>query len=148
MTSSDQEALYLPGDLAIVTPDVHTKPYWDACARQELRIQRCCDCRGWQHPPITGCQSCGSFNREFVLVSGKGVVYSFTIPCHPVIPSVRECVPYNVVVVALNEAPGVRLISNLIDMDSDEIRIGMPVELAWQRVDEDVCLARFRSASV
>lgn len=139
-----EKAPYLPAQLGEVTPDVHSLPYWEGCANQELRIQRCKDCATWQHPPVTGCQGCGSFDREFVKVSGIGTVYSFTLPYHPVVPSLNEHVPYNVVVVQLDDAGGVRLISNLLNTNFEDIHIGMGVELVWDQISDVMSLPRFR----
>lgn len=138
---------YMPADLARVTPDVHTKPFWDYCRQHELRIQRCTACGKFRNPPLPGCLACGSFDVEWVKVSGKGTVYSFTIPHHPVVPVLAEYVPYNVVVVELEGTGGVRLISNLIDMPYEDISIGQAVELVWEDISDDVALPRFKSAA-
>ena len=135
---------YLSSDLAHLTPDDATLPFWEYCAKRELRLQRCADCRAFQHPPIPGCGACGSGNREWFAVSGRGTIYSYTIVAHPPVPALAAHIPYNVVTVELEGADGVRIVSNLIDTPPDEVRIGLPVELVWEEAAEGVVLPRFR----
>ncbi len=52
--------------------------------------------------------------------------------------------PYNAVIVQLRDCGGVRITSNLVDCSNDEVRIGMPVELVWEDVNDEVTLPRFR----
>jgi uncharacterized OB-fold protein len=75
-------------------------------------------------------------------VGGRGVVWSFTI-CHPpVLPAFAGAVPYNAVVVRLEE--GVFLVSNLIDCANDDIKVGMDVEAVLVRVDDELTIPQFR----
>jgi uncharacterized OB-fold protein len=81
-----------------------------------------------------------------VTVAGRGCVFSYTIVHHPAVPVLRDAVPYNVVVVELDEAPGARLVSNLLDVRPEDVRVGMAVELAWDEPAPGVVLPRFRPA--
>ena len=119
-------------------------PYWEALRRHELLIQECKDCGSLQHPPSPICASCRSLNRGWRKVSGRGVVYSYTIPHQAVHPAWVDQVPYNVVLVELQE--DVRVVSNLIDCPDDHIKIGMAVESVFHDVADDVTLLRFRRA--
>ncbi len=75
-------------------------------------------------------------------MSGRGTVWSFTI-CHPpVLPAFAERVPYNVVVIGLEEGPF--LVSNLVDCPDDEIVVGMPVDVVMVAVDDDLAIPQFR----
>lgn len=134
---------YLPKDtpLGQQTPD--EAPFWAACQRRELRIQRCTSCGLHRQPPGPFCPRCRSEASEWRQVPGTGTVYTFTIVHHAVHPVLRAAVPYNVVVVLLDDADDVRLVSNLVDAGPD-IRIGQRVELAWEEVDEGRLLPRFR----
>jgi len=131
-------------DLETIHPDLHTAPFWEACKRRELRLQRCHACGRFRQPPLPGCPHCGSTEVEWRRSNGRGRVFSYTIVHHAAIPSLKRCVPYNVIVVELDDAPGARLISNLLDARPDEIEVGMPVELAWDEVGPGVVLPRFR----
>jgi uncharacterized OB-fold protein len=132
--------------LASLNPDQETRAFWEACARRELRIQRCGGCGTYRFPPLSGCRDCGATEAEWVAVSGRGKVFSFSVVHHPALAEIREDVPYAVVVVELDDAPGARLISNVLDADHDEIEIGMPLQLAWDEPAPGVVLPRFRKA--
>jgi uncharacterized OB-fold protein len=82
-----------------------------------------------------------------VKVSGRGTVYSYTIAHHPFHPAFRDKVPYPVVVVEMDDAPGARMASNLVDCPIDGVKIGMPVEVVWEDIDEETTLYKFRPAT-
>ena len=137
----------LPSDLQALHPDVHTREFWDACRRRELRFQRCSACGRFRQPPLPGCPHCGSTAVEWQRVGGAGRVFSFTIVHHPAMPTLKESVPYNVVVVEFEDAPEARLVSNVLDSSPEELAIGMPLDLVWDEVAPEVVLPRFRKAA-
>ena len=102
-------------EFAAIHPDLHTRDFWEACGRHELQFQRCGACGTFRSPPMTGCRHCGSTEVEWVVVSGRGRVFSHTTVVHPALPEIAGDVPYNVVVVEFDDAPGARLISNVLD---------------------------------
>jgi uncharacterized OB-fold protein len=53
-------------------------------------------------------------------------------------------VPYVVIAVDLPE--GLCLVSNLVDAGAGDVRIGLPVELVWEDMSDDLALPRFRPA--
>ena len=133
-------------ELAELHPDVHTRAFWEHCARRELRLQRCTACGRFQHPPLPGCRHCAATALEWAPVDGRGTVFSYTIVHHPVLPALRDAVPYNVVTVVLDDAPEARLVSNVLDAAPDAIRVGLRVALAWDEPKPGVVLPRFRRA--
>ena len=133
--------------LASISPDDVTRPFWDACRRRELRLQRCTGCGAFRQPPSPGCPHCGSSGCDWPLLSGRGTVFSYTVVHHAAVPPLAAEVPYNVVVVELDEAPGARLISNLLDVAPGDVQVGLRVELSWDEVSADVILPRFRRAA-
>lgn len=124
--------------------EIDTAPYWEACRRHELRTQRCLDCGTYRFPPRAICYNCGSFKAEWARTSGRGKIYSWVVPHHPVHPATKELVPYAVVLVELEEGP--RMITHIVDCQWGEIYAEMPVELVWEDVDEDLSLPKFRRA--
>jgi uncharacterized OB-fold protein len=123
-------------------PNPDNQGFWDACARGELRLQRCTACRAWRHHPRPMCPACGSFDYEWGLASGRGVVHTFTIVHRPTLPAFEERLPYNVIVVRLEE--GVFMVSNLVGADASALRIGLPVEVVFEPLDLDITLPKFR----
>ncbi len=122
--------------------DPDTQAFWQGCRRHQLLIQRCKRCGKLQFPPQLMCPACQSFEKEHVPAKGRGIVFSYTVAHHPVHPAVRDRVPYNIVLVELEE--GVRVVSNLVDCPLDAIRIGMPVELVWEDIADGVSVYKFR----
>jgi uncharacterized OB-fold protein len=133
-------------ELAALHPDVHTREFWTWCARRELRFQRCGACGRFRHPPRPGCPHCGATKTEWVAVAGRGRVFSFTIVHHAALPALAADVPYNVATVEFDDAPGVRLVTNVLDAKPDELRIGMDVGVAWDEPAPGVVLPRVRRA--
>ena len=123
-------------------PDVSGAPFWEAAARHELVLQTCASCGTIRHPPRPMCAVCNSMEYTFERASGRGRIWSWVIAHAPVLPSFAEKVPYNVVVVELDE--GVRMVGNLFDVDNDAITEGMPVTVDFEDVEEGVSLPVWR----
>ena len=102
-------------------------------------------CGELRHPPGPVCRRCHGFDCEWQPSRGSGRVYSFTWVHHVYLPSLQDRVPYNVSVVTLDDAPGVRLVTNVIDVTPPELTIGLAVELVWEAAGEQM-LPRFRRA--
>ena len=134
-------------DLASLHPDVHTQESWDFCARRELRFQRCAGCGRFRHPPRPGCPHCASTAAEWVASAGRGRVFTFTIVHHAAFPALAAELPYNVTAVVLDDAPGVRLVTNVVDVAPDTLAIDLPVALAWDEPQAGIVLPRFRPAT-
>ena len=123
-------------------PSLDDKPYWEGLTRHELLVQRCAGCGAFRHPPRPMCAECGSMEIDWHKASGKGTVYSYTIVPQATHPAWRDKVPYNVVIVELEE--DVRLVSNLVDVQNEDIKVGLPVEVVYDDVTDDTTLPRFR----
>ncbi|MDX6429078.1 MAG: 3-oxo-4,17-pregnadiene-20-carboxyl-CoA hydratase alpha subunit [Streptosporangiaceae bacterium] len=119
-----------------------TRFFWDGVREGELRIQRCAECGALRHPPGPMCPVCHATEREHVVAAGRGQVYSYVVHHHPPVPG--RTTPFVVAVVELDE--GVRIVGNVIGCSPSEVRIGMPVELTFQRMDDEVTLAQWRPA--
>jgi uncharacterized OB-fold protein len=77
-------------------------------------------------------------------VSGKGVVYSKVV-CHPpVLPAFQDRVPYAVVLVELDEDPCLRLVGNVLDCAPEQLRIGLPVQVAFEELSDEITLPQWR----
>jgi uncharacterized OB-fold protein len=112
--------------------------YYDALKRHELRLQKCTDCGKFRFWPIEMCPFCNSFNYEWAPCSGKGSVHSYTVQ-HATMPY-----PWVVLLVDLEEGP--RLITHGL-MSPEEVQIGMPVEVDYEQVSDDVTLHAFKKAA-
>jgi uncharacterized OB-fold protein len=92
------------------------------------------------------CPQCRSQEVEWPELSGHGTVFTYTIVMHPVLPSLRECVPYAVAAVTLPDAGGVRLLGNIVQMDSDQLAVDLPVKVQWADIADGVSVPRFAPA--
>jgi uncharacterized OB-fold protein len=122
--------------------DTTTLPWWKAAAEHRLVVQRCTPCGHTRHPPAPICPECRSTDADWQELSGRGEVYTYTI-VHRAIAAGQE-LPYVVAVIALEDAGGVRVISNVVDVNPDELEIGLPVELVWEDMSDDLAIPRFR----
>lgn len=83
-------------------------------------------------------------------MSGRGTIWSFVVPHPPLLPAYAEVAPYNVVVVALDDDPRLRLVGNLVasaggplnEVDPHSIQIGEAVRVVFSPVG-DVVLPRW-----
>ncbi|GIW40528.1 MAG: DNA-binding protein [Candidatus Binatia bacterium] len=123
-------------------PTEDSAPYWEAARREELRLQKCQDCGHVRFPPSLLCPRCLSERAEWVRTSGRGTVYSFIVVHRPQHPAFQPDAPYNVAIVELEEGP--RLHTNLVEVENSEIEIGMPVEVVFEKVNDEVTLPKFR----
>lgn len=117
-------------------------PYWAYCRKGELRMQRCGECGHVRWPPSVLCPKCLAENGDWILLSGKGKIYSFIVVHRPQHPAFFDDAPYNTAIVELEE--GVRMHANVIDCANEALTIGMPVEVVFDRVNDEVTLPRFR----
>ncbi|MFF0475318.1 bifunctional MaoC family dehydratase N-terminal/OB-fold nucleic acid binding domain-containing protein [Streptomyces sp. NPDC004284] len=115
--------------------------FWEGVAGHRLLVQRCGDCAELRFPWLPGCNACGSREWDTVEASGEGTVYSYVVMHHPSFPAFDP--PYAVGLIELAE--GVRMISNVVGVPYDKVRIGMPVRLEFLRVDEELELPVFRA---
>jgi len=112
--------------------------FWQGVAEGRLLLARCAECSNLQHPPAPMCPVCGSLEWTAEEASGRGTVHSWIVSRHP---TELDEVPRIVALIELEE--GVRLVSNLQDIDPAEVVNDMDVELVFREVD-GVKLAQFR----
>ncbi|OLZ68651.1 hypothetical protein AV521_20555 [Streptomyces sp. IMTB 2501] len=103
--------------------------FWEAVAEGRLLIQRCTDCGTLRHPWLPGCNACGGPEWDTVEASGEGTVYSYVVMHHPRFPAFEP--PYAVGLIELAE--GVRMVSNVVGVPYDKVRIGLPVRVEFRR---------------
>jgi uncharacterized OB-fold protein len=119
---------------AIPQRDRHNRAFWEGGADGRLMITRCSRCTRWVHPPDADCPHCGG-DLIPQPVSGHGTVFTYTInyqPFHPAVP-----VPYAIAIVELAEQDDLRLAANIIGCELDSVRIGLPVQVRFERYDAD-----------
>jgi len=82
---------------------------------------------------------------DWIKSTGRGWIYSFTISHRARSPEFKADVPYNIAIVELEE--GVRLMSNIVECNNEELKVAMPVEVVFEDVSPEITIPRFRPAT-
>jgi uncharacterized OB-fold protein len=122
-------------------PDADDAYFWDGVAQHKLLLQSCADCGALRHPPGPMCPRCRSLRWNTREASGRGTVYTWLVSRHP---TELDAQPRIVALVQLAE--GVRLVSNLVDVEPTDVRNDMAVELTFVDYAGTV-LPQFRPAA-
>jgi len=139
-------------DSALLPPvNEENAPFWEGARRGELCVPRCRDTGRLFFPPRARSPYGSRATPEWVVVSGCGTIWSFVVPHPPLLPGFSELAPYNVVLVALDEEPRVRLVGNLVarpggainEVDPARIEIGARVRVVFEPVSEEIHLPRW-----
>ena len=145
--SASQETWYqywswvLPGMPEITNLN---RPFWEATKRHELMIQRCKSCGEYQWYPRANCIHCGSMDIEWVKVSGKGSVYSYTIIWQVIgnSPLYNLEIPFAVGLIELDEGP--RMYARIIGCEVTDVKVGMKVEVDFKDLTSEISIPVFR----
>jgi uncharacterized OB-fold protein len=86
------------------------------------------------------CPQCQSLEWDTVEASGRGTVYSYVINHHPQVPAFE----YPLVIALVELEEGTRLVSNVVDVDPADVHVGMPLEVVFEAVDDELTLPLFR----
>ena len=122
-----------------------TQEYWEACKRGELCLQKCAGCAHVRFPPAGVCPRCLSEDFTWAKMSGRGKIHTWIVVHRPQHPAFYEDVPYNVAIVELDEGP--RLHSRIVGGANESLAIGLPVEVVFEKKNDDVTMPYFRPAA-
>lgn len=135
---------YLPVTVPGPKIDEVNSPFWENCRNHRLTFQKCGDCGHRVHPPLPVCPRCQSLNRLWPEAPAEAIVFSFTWIHTAAHDSVADCLPYNAALVEFPALPGVRLVTNVINVKPGGLAIGDRVNLVWEDGEDDQPLPRFR----
>jgi hypothetical protein len=135
MKTEEEYRKPLPG----VLPE--SEEYWKAAKRHELVFQKCRSCGQEIYFPRLICHKCLSGDLEWFRSSGQGIVYSYTIIHQVSHESFAQDVPYVYAIIELLE--GIRMISNIINIDPHQVKIGMKVKTVFEDVTGEITIPRF-----
>jgi uncharacterized OB-fold protein len=130
----------------VIRPMVNrdSQAFWDGTAAGELRIQVCNACGERRFPPGPACPDCGALDRGWVTTKGTGTVFSYVVHRYPPVPG-KE-LPIVIALIDLDE--GVRMVGEVVDAVSGsgdaEIAIGMPLQVDYRKVDDELTLPVWR----
>ena len=126
----------------IPQPTPISQGFWEAARRSELVIQRCRDCRAWRHYPQPMCPDCHSMDWEWEPVSGRGVIHSYIVAHQAFHAHWADKVPYVVATIELEE--GVRMVDDMLNLDPAAVKIGLAVEVIFDKLSDEITLPKFR----
>lgn len=129
---------YLPAGLPVPVPEADRvdAPYWSGLREGRLRIQQCSACGTWVYTPEWICHHCRSFELAWRDVVPRGRIHSWQRVWHPVRKALEGHGPYLIVLVELPQAPGVRLVGNLLGDPAQEVQIGSEVTGVFEPHDD------------
>lgn len=124
------------------TEDDETGGFWQAAADGRLVLRACASCAAVLHLPKSYCHHCGSWDVTWREVRGSGTVYSWTVVRHQIHPAFE--VPYTVVLVELDDAPGARLVGHL--PGAAELSVGTPMRVRFDEPEPGVAIPNWEPA--
>ncbi|HDP23943.1 MAG TPA: Zn-ribbon domain-containing OB-fold protein [Deltaproteobacteria bacterium] len=130
-----------PKPVPVVNP--WARPFWEGTKQGKLLYQKCKDCGTNVFYPRIACISCFSDNLEWVESSGKGTVYTYTVVKSNSPTAFLPDLPYVIAIVKLEE-DGVQMLSNIVGCDPDEVRCDMPVEVTFEKLNDEFVLPKFK----
>ena len=122
--------------------DYDNRGFWEGMKQHRLVFQKCKTCNLIIHRPRAMCPRCNGMDMGWAPSTGKGHIYSWVnfVYVNAAYPGIK--VPYIVAIAEMQE--GVRLIANMHDVTSEEIFVGMPVEVVFEDIADDLTLPRFK----
>ena len=131
----------------VPAPSELTAFFWDGAREGRLLIQQCRSCTKYQHPPEPVCHHCLSFDLGSGEVSGRGTVYTFETAMQAFHPYFADKIPYVIGVVELDEQPGLKLLTNLVDFHEGAPAVGAPVQVQFRPLTDEFRLPVFGPAA-
>lgn len=131
------------GHKQLPLPDEDSIVFWEGCLRHRLLIQQCEACHAFRFPPSPVCPHCTADVATWHEDPGAGHVMTFCVYHSELAgPAWRPELPYVVAVVHLAFSQ-VNMLSNVLCEAAESVSIGMSVQVAFERVNEQICLPKF-----
>lgn len=126
-----------------LVPRGEERIFYDRLREHELVYQRCTGCAGAVFPLRTICPDCAAEDLVLEVSDRLGTLYSFTTQHRAAHPHFADAVPYSLGLVDLDE--GIRILASVDGIAPDALAVGMPVELGFDTVDDELTLLRIRA---
>ena len=121
------------------------QPFWDSLKQRSIKVQRCASCKTFRHIPKELCAHCHSASFTWEPVSGRGVIYTYTIVHRAPTPAYQEEAPYAIVHGAMEE--GFRMVATMTGTELDSVEIGMPVRVVYTDLSPQWTIVEFESVT-
>ncbi len=133
----------------VPVPDEISAPFFEGALAGQLMLLRCRVCGTFCSPiayigvPLRArCVNCFSGELDWAASSGRATLYSYVIMHQLYDEAFAAEIPYNIAQVETEE--GVRLTSQIVDCPNDDLRIGMPLKVTFERMSDEVAVPKFR----
>lgn len=113
------------------------RPFFDGLRQGQLRFPRCGRCARFHWYPMRFCPYCRNATIAWTPVGGPATVFTWTEVRHAFEPAFSDRLPYVVALVEFDDAPGVRLVTNLEGCSREQLRIGLRVFPRFPRAEEE-----------
>ena len=129
------DARIIEGTVPRMVPELTeaNRLFWTGGAAGRLLLPHCDACGRWADPETDACDGCGGA-LSHQAVSGRGTVFTFTVNAQAWNPDLP--VPYVIALVELEEQEGLRLPTNIVNCEPDQVRIGMAVRVVFEHQGE------------
>ena len=124
------------------TPDAETQPFWDGARDGKLLIRRCGACGEAHFYPRPFCPKCWSDDVRWEEAGGRATLYTWSVVHRNDLPPFGDRVPYVAAAVDLDEGP--RMLTNVVGCEFDALTVGLPLEVSYQAISDDVTIPVFR----
>ncbi len=131
-------------DTWLPAPTPATAPFFDGAREGKLRLQCCAACDTWAYPLRERCQSCGATEMTWRDASGAGTLYSFGLLRRVYHPRHEGRLP--LILAEVNIAEGIRLSTNLVEIEPADIRIGMMLMVDFETLPDGGVIPVFKPA--
>lgn len=135
LSAASTPPIPLPGPL--------TEFFWNGVNEHRLLILRCKSCGHFVHYPRPICDRCQAMDFAPEEVSGRAMLYSFTVVMQAFHPYYVDRIPYVLAVVELEEEPGLRLTTNVVDCAEADLRAGLALVVVFSEVAPGLTLPLF-----
>lgn len=125
--------------------DPDSAPFWDACREHRLVAQCCTQCGTFRWPPRGVCPKCHSWDTEWKVLSGRGVIESYVVVHRSFHRGFDNEIPYVIADIALDGTDEkVVVLFNVVGIDWEKVHVGMPVAVEFDDVTDEITLPKFR----
>jgi uncharacterized OB-fold protein len=122
-----------PGPRSLPALNDGNRAFWSGGRGERLLVPRCESCRRWALPPTDHCPGCGG-DTTAEEVSGRARLYTWTVNWHQYHPDVPP--PTIIAIVELVEQDGLRLATNLVNCDEQDLAVDMELAVLFEQHGE------------
>ena len=108
-------------------------------------MQACLRCGDLRWTPTEFCLQCQAPKYEWRELSGRGMLLTYTVVHRGAPEPLKRLMPYVVAVIELKEGP--KILTNLVQFQPEDLRVGLPVQIVYDVVNEEVTVPKFRPAA-